>query len=148
MRHEMVRARLDIHVESMLPVKSDRALVVLDDVEPHRPIGPEPIHSSPHQRVGNAAPVEGRVDHQPIQLAVVRRVDRRDYVAGEPAIDEGRAEQLMLVPASVHGRFRGNPNDPAIGFDLLGREAVTIEGRGGGPLGEGGDVVGAKAHRN
>lgn len=139
----MVGLRRSIHFETVLSVEADGSRVVLDDVEPHRAIRPEPFHAAPHQGVGDSTSVERRIDHHPIQLSVVLGVDRGDHVPGEFLANEGRGEKLVLTLTGTEHRFRGNAHDAVVRVQLVGRHAVDVEGRGGRPFGERRDLIAA-----
>lgn len=130
-----------VHLEAVPAVEANRSIIVLKNVEPHRQIGTEPADARPHEGIGNAAAVEVRIDHQPVEFAAVGRVHRGNDVTGEAALDERRSEPLVAVGARKERGLGRNANDPLVGIKLLRRQAVAIEGGRGGPLREGSDVL-------
>ena len=145
MRYEVLRPRLRINVEAVPSVEADRPLVVLKHVKPHRPVPAQPIHAGLHQSIGHAPTVESRVDHQPVELTAVSRVDRSDHVASKGAVDERHREQLVFVPCSGERGISAYPDDPAVRFDFLRVQNASIEGCGGCPFGQRRDVGSGKA---
>ena len=138
----MLGLRRLIHFEAVLPVEADGSLIVLDDVQPHRAILSQPFRAASHQRIGNTLAVKGWIDHHPVQLAVVRGMDRRDHESGEHLAHKGRREELMLVCACVERRLGGNSYDAAVRFELFRTQAVDVKGRAGRAVGERSDVGG------
>jgi hypothetical protein len=72
-------------------------------------------------------------------------VDRSDHVARKGAVEERRREQLVFVPCSRERSIGAYPDDPAVRFDLLRSQIASIEGYGGCPFGQRGNVGGADA---
>lgn len=138
----MIGAGIWIDVETMAAVEADCALVVPKDVEPHQPVAAQPVDAGPHQCIRDAAPVEAGIDHQPVELTALRRMDGRNHVTRELAINEGGREKLVLVFNRSQRSLQADSHHPSVRLDFVGLEIVPVEGRLSGPLRQGSDVSG------
>ena len=103
MRHNLLDGGIVIHFEAVLLVEANRSLIVLNDVQPHWPVQPEPLHSGAHQGAGNVTPVKLGIDHQPIELPIVRCVNRGYHISGETTVDmaKGPVQRIQPFPETI-----------------------------------------------
>ena len=69
------------------------------------------------------------IDHEPVELKILRTMARRDHEAGEPLSGEGGGEMLSFGRSRFEEDLSAERRNASVRIHLLGGQPLGVEGR-------------------